>query len=192
MPRPLIENRRTAILDAAEALILEAGFDEMTVASVALRAGIAKGAVYREFESKRAVLDAVLRRGFARVDEAVRSEIGDEPRVSQAYRATVSAVLDDPLVTAAFLDDRSVLGAHVSESADARYRDRHLGVVDWFRTLQARGALGAVDPEALALALSSATIGLLSAGRLIGPVDAAQFAGALDVLAQMVETFEPE
>jgi len=191
MPRPLIANRRARILDAAEELVLDAGFDAMSIAAVAARAGIGKGAIYLEFAGKRDIMDALLRRGTERMRARVAAHIGERPRLGDAYRAAVTALLDDPL-TAAFLDDRGVLGRHLDTVADGRYRARHEGVIRWLRELQERGALVAdVDPEHLALALSSATIGILSAGRLTGPVSAAQLRGAIETLGRMATTFEP-
>ena len=82
-------------------------------------------------------------------------------------------------------------GAKVETVTDERYLARHRGVVEWLRHLQARRALaGDVDPEHLAIALSSATIGLLSASRLIGPLNATQLEGAVEALARMVSAFE--
>ena len=193
MPRPLVPRRRERILDAAEALVLERGFDAMSVAAVAERAGIGKGAVYLEFDSKRDILDALLRRGTARMEARVGAELGDRPPLSAAYRAAVRTLLDDRLMAAAFLDDRGVLGTHVDGVTDGRYRVRHEGVIEWLRSLQERGMLALdVDPEHLALALSSATIGLLSAAKLIGPVTPAQLEGAIESLARMAATFEPK
>ncbi|WP_435744071.1 TetR/AcrR family transcriptional regulator [Microbacterium sp. PMB16] len=191
MPRPLIPNRRERILDAAEELVLARGFEAMSVAEIANGAGIAKGAVYREFVGKRDILDALLQRGNARLAERVRSEVGEYPRLSVAYRASTRALLDDPLMTAAFLDDRGVLGGHVAGETEGRYRARHLEVIVWLRELQARGELQAqVDPEALAVALSSTTIGLLSAARLIGPFSAEQLERAIDTVGRMAASFE--
>ncbi|WP_223625663.1 TetR/AcrR family transcriptional regulator [Microbacterium sp. EST19A] len=191
MPRPLVPNRRERILDAAEELVLARGFDAMSVAAIAEGAGIGKGAVYLEFPGKSDILDALLRRGTARLNEHVRNEIGEHPRLGEAYRASARALLDDPLMTAAFLDDRGVLGSHVVEVGDARYRERHLGVVAWLRDLQERGELEKqVDADALALALSSATIGLLSAARLLGPLSAAELESAIDTLGRMAASFE--
>ncbi|MET4159487.1 helix-turn-helix domain-containing protein [Agromyces sp. PvR057] len=193
MPRPLVPDRRERLLDAAERLILERGFDAMGIAAVAAEAGIGKGAVYLEFAGKRDLLDAVLRRATRRLRARVRLEVGDAPGLGAAYRAAARALLDDPLMTAAFLDDRAVLGAHVDTVADDRYRRRHERVVGWVRGLQARGALMAdVSPEHVALALSSATIGLLSAGRLLGPMTPAELEGAIEALARMAATFESE
>ncbi|WP_432968891.1 TetR/AcrR family transcriptional regulator [Dactylosporangium sp. CA-233914] len=193
MPRPLVPHRRERILDAAEALVLDRGFDAMSVAAVAERAGIAKGAVYREFESKHDVLDAVLRRGTERINARAAELVGDSPRLSDAYRCAVQVLLDDPLMTAAFLDDRSVLGSHAHAVTDGRFRDRHLAVVTWLRDLQQRGSLVRdVAVEDLALVLSSTTIGLLSASRLLGPLTSVQLEGAVATLARIVAELEPD
>ncbi|MFK0241182.1 TetR/AcrR family transcriptional regulator [Microbacterium sp. NPDC090281] len=191
MPRPRVPDRRDRILDAAEQLVLAHGFDSMSVASIADDAGIGKGAVYLEFAGKREILDALLQRGTARMNERVSRELGDHPRLSSAYRASARALSDDALMTAAFLDDRGVLGAHVAEVTDGRYRERQRRVVEWLRGLQDQGEIVAdVDVEALALALSSASIGLLSAARLLGPFEPAQLDRAIDTIGRMAETFE--
>lgn len=44
------------LLDAAEALIADKGFDDVTVAEIAARAGFSVGAVYSRFRDKQAVL----------------------------------------------------------------------------------------------------------------------------------------
>jgi AcrR family transcriptional regulator len=191
MPRPRVPDRRNRILDAAEQLVLAHGFDSMSVASIADDAGIGKGAVYLEFAGKREILDALLQRGTARMNERVSRELGDHPRLSSAYRASARALSDDALMTAAFLDDRGVLGAHVAEVTDGRYRERQRRVIEWLRGLQDQGEIVAdVDVEALALALSSASIGLLSAARLLGPFEPAQLERAIDTIGRMAETFE--
>lgn len=191
MPRPRVPDRRDRILDAAEELVLAHGFDAMSVASIAERAGIGKGAVYLEFAGKREILDALLQRGTTRMNDRVSRELGDRPRLSAAYRASARALSDDALMTAAFLDDRGILGEHVAEVTDGRYRDRQRRVIEWLRALQDRGEIVAdVDVEALALALSSASIGLLSAARLLGPFEPGHLERAIDTIGRMAETFE--
>lgn len=191
MPRPLIPNRRDRILDAAEALVLERGFDAMTVAAVAKDAGVAKGAVYLEFSGKREILDALLERGTSRMRALVFEELGESPGLSEAYRSSVRVLLDDRLMTAAFLDDRGVLGSHVDTVPDDRYRTRHLGVIDWLTDLQRSGRISDdVDPADLALALSSASLGLLSAAKLFGPLRPEQLEGAIETIGRMAATFE--
>ncbi|PRB19178.1 TetR/AcrR family transcriptional regulator [Microbacterium sp. MYb62] len=191
MPRPRVPDRRERILDAAEELVLARGFDAMSVASIAGHAGIGKGAVYLEFAGKHEILDALLQRGTTRMNDRVRAELGDHPRLSSAYRASARALSDDALMTAAFLDDRGILGAHVAEITDGRYRDRQQRVVEWLHGLQERGEIVPdVDVDALALALSSASIGLLTAAQLLGPFEPAQLERAIDTIGRMAETFE--
>ncbi|UPL11798.1 TetR/AcrR family transcriptional regulator [Microbacterium sufflavum] len=191
MPRPLIPHRRDRILDAAERLVLARGFDAMSIAAVAEDAGIAKGSVYREFTSKRDVRDALLQRGNARIAARVEQELGAHPSLAAAYRATARALLDDELMTAAFLDNTGVLGAHVAEEQDGRYRERHERVIAWVHDLQRRGVVVAdVAPESLALALSSATLGLLSAARLLGPLNRDRLESTIDTIGRMAATFE--
>lgn len=191
MPRPRVPHRRERILDAAESLILIHGFDGVSIAAIAAHGGIGKGAVYLEFAGKHAILDELLRRAMGRVRARVQESVGDDPRLSTAYRAAARAVLSDRLVAAALLDDQGVLGRHAETVSDARYRVRHRAVVEWVRLLQRQGQISAdVVPEHLALALSSATIGLLSAARLIGPIGPHDLEGAIDALGAMAATFE--
>jgi AcrR family transcriptional regulator len=191
MPRPRIPDRRERLLDAAEELVLEHGFDAMTVAAVAARAGVAKGAVYLEIESKHGLLEAVLIRAFGRAEARVAQRVGDDDRLSTAYVAAVEALLAEPVLVAAFLDDTAVLGSFVQTSSTTRYRDRHLQVQGWVRALHAQGRLDPeVDADALALALSSATLGLLSAARVLGPLTADQLGAGIAALGTMVRQLE--
>src|SRR5690606_13427006 len=138
--------------------------------------------------------DALVERGMARLTTASRAALGgdERPRLSVAYRVALEVLLDDPLMTAAFLDDRGVLGAYADAHRGERYGARHRAVVTWVRELQEAGALdAAVDAEGLALALSSATIGLLSASRLLGPLDRGQLEAALAALSDLVARVEP-
>ncbi|QWW19582.1 TetR/AcrR family transcriptional regulator [Schaalia sp. 19OD2882] len=192
MPRPLIPHRRERILDAAHALILERGFNAMSIQAIAERVGIAKGAVYREFTSKQEILDVLLTESMGRMVRASRALLGEEPsRLSSAYRVGVRVLLDEPLMTAAFLDDEGVLGTYISEVSDGRYRARYLAVVEWIRELQRAGALAAdVDAESLGLALSSTTLGLLTAAKHLGPLTRDQLEGALEAMEHMVSRLE--
>lgn len=54
-------DRRTEILDAVVAVIIDVGFTEMTVADVAKRAGVSTALVHYHFSSKDALIAAALR-----------------------------------------------------------------------------------------------------------------------------------
>lgn len=190
MPRPTIPDRRETLLDVAEQLVLDRGFDVMTVQSVADAAGVSKGGVYREFAGKHELLDALLLRSTTRLGErvdALTADLPQPPPLSALYRAGVEALLDDRLMSAALLDDRAVLGEHVRAVGPERYRARFQWLTDHLGELSAAGRVRAdLDPEAVSLALSSVTIGLLSASALIGPLSSEQLRSALGVIADLV------
>lgn len=68
---------RSRVLDAARALFAEPGFFACRVADVARRAGMSPGNVYWHFESKEAILRAILADGFAGL-EVLAAEVADE------------------------------------------------------------------------------------------------------------------
>ncbi|NMN95341.1 TetR/AcrR family transcriptional regulator [Antrihabitans stalactiti] len=69
------ERTIAAILAAGRELFAADGYDEVTIDAVVAQAGIAKGAFYHHFSSKKTLLDAV-------VDE-MQGEIADEFRANQ-------------------------------------------------------------------------------------------------------------
>ncbi len=70
--------RLTALLDAAAAVVDEIGFERLTTAMVADRAGASIGTVYRYFPDRIAVLQALASRNLSRVLARVSAEILDE------------------------------------------------------------------------------------------------------------------
>jgi len=188
VPRPTIPERRTTLLDVAERLVLERGFDRVSVQDVATAAGVAKGAVYLEFSSKHELLDALLRRATARLGERVRTRTeGSAGGLAEVYRAGTDELLADPLMRAAVLDDRAVLGRHTRQVGGDRYRERLGWLRDYLRALHDAGRLQpGVDPDAAALALSVTTVGLLSAPALLGPLGDHELSSALDVVATLL------
>ncbi|MEV5540551.1 TetR/AcrR family transcriptional regulator [Saccharopolyspora shandongensis] len=191
MPRPLIPNRVGAILDATEDLVLRDGFDGVSVERIARQAGIGKGAIYREFDGKHELMDALLTRCMRRLVERVRQRVVAAPApvgLSAVYRFGLEALLDDALMTAAFLDDEAVLGSHARAVGGDRYRQRFAWITDYVEALHEAGSLATdARPEAVSLALSSFTIGLLSANSMLGPLTRDQLAAAVDVVITFVE-----
>ncbi len=61
MLRPSVDQRKTAILDAAVQVIIDVGFTEMTVADVAKVAGVSTALVHYHFSSKADLIIAALR-----------------------------------------------------------------------------------------------------------------------------------
>ncbi|MGW0161468.1 TetR/AcrR family transcriptional regulator [Mycobacterium sp. NPDC003323] len=166
MPRPLIPDRRDRVVSAARELAVGKGWSSTTIADIATRAGIGKGAVYLEFPDKAAILAAVLARSMrgltADVHRRVLAEDGvvDLPAV---YRFGVEAILADPLMRALYLGDEAILGDHVRGVTDDRYEQRFAWLTDYVVTLQGVGVIDAeVAAEPLVRMLGVFTVGLLN------------------------------
>jgi AcrR family transcriptional regulator len=84
-PRAKREESRRRILDAARSVFFEQGFEDANLDTVAHRAGIAKGTIYRYFESKAELYVAVLARNadlfVERMEHTVDPELDPEEQV---------------------------------------------------------------------------------------------------------------
>jgi len=67
------DERRNEILDAAEKLFYEKGYDKCTISDILETVGIAKGTFYYYFKSKEEVLDAIV----TRINETVIKKAND-------------------------------------------------------------------------------------------------------------------
>jgi TetR/AcrR family transcriptional regulator, transcriptional repressor for nem operon len=68
------EVRKEQILDAAEAIMLSRGTQDATVSEIAEMAGLGKGTVYLQFDSKQELIAGLRQRYVANIEEHVRHE----------------------------------------------------------------------------------------------------------------------
>ena len=190
MPRPRIPDRRHRILAAARELALTRSWPRTTVADIAELAGVGKGAVYLEFPSRDAILDAVLTAAMRDLTAAVhrrcRAHEGllDLPAV---YRIGIEELLAEPLLRAVQLGDEDVLGAHVHTVDPARYRTRMDWLGQYVAALQDAGVLRKdVDREVLGQVLGTFTLGLLSAPAVLGDLDEQRLPESVALFADLV------
>lgn len=190
MPRPRIADRRPRIVAAARDLALAQGWSATTVADIAARAGIGKGAVYLEFPDKPAILDAALTEAMRRLTAAVHGRclahegLLDLPAV---YRLGIEELLAEPLLRAVHLGDADVLGEHVRDVDPARYRARMDWLGDYLAALQDAGVLRTdVDRDVLGRVLGTFTLGLLSAPVVLGDLDDRRLQESVALFADLV------
>ena len=190
MPRPLVPERRRRILDAARELILTEGWPGTTIAQIASRAGIGKGAVYLEFVDKPAILDAVLRRSMRESTAAVHARVVEAPGLVDLpaiYRFGVEALLDDPLMLALYAGDERVLGAHVQDVADDRYPTRTAWLADYVGELQRAGVIDpAIEADVIVRVLSVFTVGLIHSPGVLGVVTPERLRESVELFAGVV------
>jgi AcrR family transcriptional regulator len=70
--------RKAELIDAAQSLFFDKGYDATSVEEIIRRAGISKGAFYYYFSSKEAVLEALAERMAVEAVERVRDLLDDE------------------------------------------------------------------------------------------------------------------
>ena len=170
------------ILDTAESLIRERGFDNMTIAEVVQRSGSSVGSLYARFNNKIGLLRAVQLRYHARVQNDIFAAFsGDHPRdesldVAVARIVTVLSrhVLNDPELFRAFVLE-AVFDDGVraqGERTNAQRRDKVVEVL-----LAHRAEIRHPDPEQAARWFYSACMALLRERITFG--ENAELSGAL-------------
>jgi AcrR family transcriptional regulator len=94
---------RSALLDAAEALIRERGVDGWSLREACARIGVSPSAAYHHFDSRDALVRALSERVLARLGErlrraAGRARGGQQQRLIAVGRSYVGWALEDPAV----------------------------------------------------------------------------------------------
>ena len=90
------ERRRAEILDAAEAVCAEVGWDAMTMDQVARKARLSRALLYVYFKDKQDLLFGICERALVTLDAALREAVarhkrgldqlaGDRPRVRRVF-----------------------------------------------------------------------------------------------------------
>jgi AcrR family transcriptional regulator len=116
------------ILDAACAEVVERGYDAASTSSIAKRAEIAVGSVYRYFPDKRTLIQAIERRNQHRYTEAVRERLASVGDWREAVTVTLETFREmhrtDPGFRAVVL---SGLGDPELEATPGEFDDQHAG-----------------------------------------------------------------
>lgn len=166
------QETRKRILDAAEAVFQREGVSRTSLATVAIEAGVTRGAIYWHFTNKLDLFDAMVQRVLAPVEARLAQLQAREPELSlESVRSLVLYFLEQVESDARVqrvLETAWHKCEHVGEMA--RMRDlhlecgnRHLDVITTaLRAARQRGELSAaVDPRHAALGLMALVDGLV-------------------------------
>lgn len=91
MPRAAPPDTRRLILDAAQEVLLERGFDDGAMEATRRRAQVSNGSLYHHFPSKGHLAQALHDEALAGYHEALQSAIGDDVAASEGVPALVQA-----------------------------------------------------------------------------------------------------
>lgn len=127
LPSPTVDEARATILDAAEALLRRYGPDKLAVTDVARALKMSHANVYRFFDSKAALFDALVRRWLGRLETAlakIAGETGPAPERLVRWALTLhrqkrEKVSGDPEMFAAFDKAADRAGNAVKAHLDA-------------------------------------------------------------------------
>ncbi|MFI0900420.1 TetR/AcrR family transcriptional regulator [Streptomyces sp. NPDC020983] len=164
-------NLRAVLLDRAEAVLRERGLDALSLRELAREAGVSHGAPRSHFADRRALLDALAERGFARLADELREAAAREPAdPARTLRAACSAYIAFAVREPALLD---LMFAAKSDTPPQPVRE---AAERLFATLAgimgtgvAAGAYDAADVGRLTLLLSATVQGaaaLRTSGRI--------------------------
>lgn len=164
MPRPVRDDRKSALLRAAREVFAQKGYHAATVDDITRLAGVAKGTFYLHFDEKRAVFLEVVRAFLALVKDIGRtlaSGSGDEA----AFFAQANRALSE--LVRVFFENREVARLTARESmgfdpeVEALLRDFYREIADVHADNIRRGiAIGVFRPVDPLLA-AYAHIGML-------------------------------
>ena len=187
------DNRRERLLDAAADLFVRHGFDKTTVADVAREAGIGKGSVYLHFDSKEAVLEALMLRELHALSEAWYEAVMADPRggtLGGMYKATLRGLHRSPFMAAMMSRDGTLLGRYVRrpgnvfQAASRGTRARH----EVIALMQAAGAVrDDIDPKVVAHIMNMISYGMISVVGVVPPEEIPPLEDTLEGIAVIMD-----
>ncbi|MEO6942048.1 MAG: TetR/AcrR family transcriptional regulator, partial [Terrimesophilobacter sp.] len=111
--------RLSSLLDAAAAAIDDVGYERLTTAMVADRAGASIGTVYRYFPDRIAVLESVASRAIDRFTERITSTLAERGHTD--WWSTFDALIDDAV--GAFAHEPAFAAVRFGDVLDLRPRE---------------------------------------------------------------------
>ena len=126
-----MSERRTSILDAAQALILEQGYASTTIAQIRAACGASTGSIYHAFGSKEAIAFALVERavdGWTRASTAALRGEGITAQIRATVEGLVLWGLADPgafriMDELSILSERQEAGAALAALLDRNTRN---------------------------------------------------------------------
>lgn len=152
-----------ALLDSAAHLVIEDGFDAVSVASIASRSGVDSDDVLASYGSLEHLLASMINREYSRMWHDIIVEIERDPRgglLSSIYRYALTTIYARPLPRALFLADPAALNRIMRASHEFPAIPESRMKPELIARMQDAGMVRPeVDPERL-----SALLGAVSAG----------------------------
>lgn len=165
--------RRNHILDAAEQIISDVGFESTTIDQIAERAEVGKGTLYLHFKSKSSIYVAICERGSAMLNERMARVLTRDMKgldmVKEIGNTYLRFVRENPQYFYAFnyyegiLADGEVRSSEIAEKCEENARE---GMTYIVRALQVGMQDGSIDdsydPNQLGVMIWGASRGVIN------------------------------
>ena len=184
--------RKQAILNASLGLFVHYGYDKTTIADIAAKTGISKGAIYLHFQSKTDLFTALMLREMEVYGETWLKLIETDPKggtIGGMYKNMLYALTSSPLIAALFRQDKKVLGNSLSK-LDYRMRAaqgqsiRH----EFIEMMQKADAIRQdVDPQVTAHIMDMLGYGLISMDRFKAEHDIPPLQDIIEGIADLMD-----
>lgn len=184
--------REQAILNAALSLFVHYGYDKTTIADIAAKAGVSKGAIYLHFQSKTELFNALLLREMEVYGESWLKLIEADPKggtIGGMYKNMLYALTSSPLISALFGQDKKVLGNSLSKldyqmRATQGQSIRH----EFIAMMQKADAIRQdVDPQVTAHIMDMLGYGLISMDRFKAEQDIPPLQDIIEGIADLMD-----
>lgn len=168
--------REALILDAAERMLQEVGYQDLVMEALAERVGIGKGTIYLHFPSKEELVSAIIERGMARMTAIIAGIASERERSAydRLYDVLTTLVARHPgwvHLLSGPAGTELLTALHRRRNKDERFAGLVAALVALIDEGKARGEF---DP---AIASGVAAIGLLSVVRTLSVPGAADRLG---------------
>lgn len=191
MPR-ISERRRQArrqqILDAARGVFTLNGFHATSMDDIIDAVGMSSGGVYRYFAGKDAIITAIAQQVVGGITATVSELLGEDPMpplgdVLRRLIIKIDTIADGPGRLALQVWGEAQRDPEIARLAASEATVLRSAVFDLVRRAHAAGQLPEhTDTEALGQVLFSLIPGYLLQKRIIGDVDPARYAAAMDAM----------
>ena len=162
-PKAQVADKREAILGAALDLFSERGFDGTAMPMVAERAGVGAGTIYRHFDSKEALGNAVFRQCKLAMQDYVLARRKPGLTAREEFRGMWQGLWDflrEEPCACRFLETQGH-ATYLDESSRAISEAVFVSITDFVRRGQAAGAIRDASPAVIISMALGAFIGLV-------------------------------
>jgi len=191
-PKPDNPEREQRILDAASNLIVQQGYDKITMSDVAEASGVGRGLIYLHFDSKEKLFEALLIREIERYSQTWHDYLETDPRagtIGGIFRGVLHAINSRPLMAAITRRDKRVLGSYLRKPDGFLYSLQTSSVgIDLVKALQEAGTIrGDIDPAVASHILDMLSYGQLSISDIKSPETFPPYEVVMETIADMMD-----